>query len=378
MKFNYQKKNEYFDSLINNKDLMWMGQNTNHIPSHKAVKESLIKSIHDEEYHVYAPPLGLEELRELVLNHLNLKNNDCFITDGAVSALSHVCNSLIDIGDEFLTTDPTWIWPTLFSRHSGGVITQIPIYDHQSNFKITASAIEKNISPKTKILYLVDPNNPLGTTIDKAEIEAIAEIAKSNDIYVLHDCTYRDFARNHTFFNHYYPEGTVTIWSFSKWLGIAGLRVGALLAPPQLVEKFSKNPPNILGSNIISQRGAIAGLKYFTEWFPEVNLIQRNNQQIIYESVKNIDELSMPIYPSESNFVIVEINSGSFSPESLTRSFLEKNIMIRQGKYHSEKFGHKFVKISLSVPTEWAKSFSDYLPDRVNAAKNFNDDTSLF
>lgn len=378
MDLNYQKKNKYFDSLINNKNLMWMGQNTNHIPSHEAVKESLIKSIHDEEYHVYAPPLGLEELRELVLAHLNLKQNDCFITDGAVSALSNVCNSLISENDEFLTTDPTWIWPTLFTKQSGGLVTQIPIYDHQTNFKVKASDIEQHITPKTKILYLVDPNNPLGTTIDESEVEAIAKIAKSNNIYILHDCTYRDFAYKHTFFNHFYPEGTITIWSFSKWLGIAGLRVGALLSTPHLIEKLSKCPPNILGSNIISQRGAIAGLKHFTEWFPEVNSIQRDNQRIIYESIRNIDELSMPIFPSDSNFVIVEINSPEISPESLTKSFLEKNIMIRQGSYHSEKFGHKFVKISLTVPTDWAESFAHFLPDRIISAKNINNVNDLF
>jgi len=72
------------------------------------------------------------------------------------------------------------------------------------------------------------------------------------------------------------------------------------------------------------------------------------------------------------------MNSSEISPESLTKSFLEKNIMIRQGSYHSEKFGHKFVKISLTVPTDWAESFSYFLPDRITAAKNFNNDTDLF
>ena len=69
---NYDKRNLFFDELHNQKDLKWLGQNTNHMRSHEYVISEMIKSIKSEEYHSYAPPLGLEELRKLVRNHLGL------------------------------------------------------------------------------------------------------------------------------------------------------------------------------------------------------------------------------------------------------------------------------------------------------------------
>ena len=84
---NYNKRNLFFDDLHNQKDLKWLGQNTNHFNSHDYVISEMIQSIKSQEFHHYAPPLGLEELRTLVLNRLGLTNLVSLITDGAVSGL---------------------------------------------------------------------------------------------------------------------------------------------------------------------------------------------------------------------------------------------------------------------------------------------------
>ena len=69
---NYDKRNIYFDQLNNQEDLKWFGQNTNHFESHKYVIDEMVNSIKKQEFNKYAPPLGLEELRNLILDHLSL------------------------------------------------------------------------------------------------------------------------------------------------------------------------------------------------------------------------------------------------------------------------------------------------------------------
>ena len=64
----FQKRNKHFEALVANPDLIWMGQNTNHLPTHPAVKQAMIATIENEDYHAYAPPIGLEELRALMLS----------------------------------------------------------------------------------------------------------------------------------------------------------------------------------------------------------------------------------------------------------------------------------------------------------------------
>lgn len=367
---NYNKRNLYFDDLHNQKDLKWLGQNTNHYKSHDYVISEMIQSIKSEEFHYYAPPLGLEELRTLVLNRLGLKNLVSLITDGAVSALYHICKELCSSTEQLITTDPTWAWPIHFAQSTGAEVIQIPIFGKEYNYTLDPDRLKGYISKNTKLLYLVDPNNPLGTCFSKEQILKIVEIAEDNDITIIHDCTYRDFADDHHLIANYYPENTITIWSFSKWLGLAGMRLGTIVTSEKIMEKIGQFPPNILGSNIVAQRGAIAGLKIMDEWFPRVFKLQRENQKNVFEMINNTKGFEIPIYPSNGNFVIIEIDDEEITPEAISSCYAEHKILVRQGSYHTKEFGNKFVKVSLSVPKEWVDEFINLFPSIISKSKN--------
>lgn len=98
---------------------------------------------------------------------------------------------------------------------------------------------------------------------------------------VLHDCTYRDFADDHVLAARFYPEGAITTYSFSKWLGLAGLRIGAVVANKAIIERLAAYSSATLGSSVIAQRAAQAGLAVKKEWMREVQRIQRRNQAAI-------------------------------------------------------------------------------------------------
>jgi aspartate/methionine/tyrosine aminotransferase len=190
----FEIRNAHFDRLVNSSDLRWMGQNTNHATPHPAVLAAMEKCIRDEEFHIYAPPAGLEELRQGIIDDLGLQGLSALVSDGAVASLYHACHTLLRPGDEFITTDPTWNWPMAFARSVGASVKQIPIYGTEYGYRLSPERLAAAITDKTRIIYLVDPNNPLGTACTADEIAAIAAIAKKAGAYLIHDCTYRHFA----------------------------------------------------------------------------------------------------------------------------------------------------------------------------------------
>jgi len=374
----FEVRNRHFDRLFNNRALMWLGQNTNHLPSHPSVLDAMIESIRSEEWHAYAPPAGMQELRELILADLGLPDAAALVTDGGVEALYHICRTLAGPGTEFLTTDPGWKWPMEFAKAQGASVVEIPIYKPENAYKLTPAQLEAAVTPKTRIFYLVDPNNPLGVCYTREEIDAFAAIVKRAGAWFVHDCTYRHFADSHTLAARFYPEKTITVYSFSKWLGLAGLRVGAMIAAPDALERLAAAPPNNLGSNVVSQRGAIAGLKVLKTWFPEVNRIQRRNQAEIVKACAGVPGLKVAVYPSQANFLVLECIDAGIKPEALCRAYADEGIMIRQGTYHTPTFGHRFVKVSTTVPESWADAFCAKLPAAVEKARSIRDAGPLF
>jgi histidinol-phosphate aminotransferase len=376
----FEQRNAHFDRLFATENLLWLGQNTNHLPMHPRVRRALLDSIESEEFHAYAPPGGFIALIDAIVGDLQLsrETTSALVTDGAVAALATVCLALCESDTNFVTTDPGWKWPLQFAREKGAEVREIPIYGPEHNYRLSAKQLSETVDAKTRIIYLVDPNNPLGICYTAEEIRAFCDIARSVGAYVLHDCTYRDFADHHTLAATVYPERSLTIYSFSKWLGLAGLRVGAVVASNELIDRLAKKSTATLGSSVIAQRAAIAGLEVKSEWMPRLQSVQRRNQAAIKSAVDNIKGLHIPVYPSNGNFVVIECAELGLRPEALATVFAERGIMIRQGAYHTPRFGSRFVKVSTSVPAEWVDAFCGYLPDAIEAARGLNDVPELF
>ena len=368
----FEEKNAYFDRLSRNPSLRWLGQNTNHLPLPPEVRAAMIEAIDSDAIRAYAPPLGIEALRAGILADLGLDGVSAMVTDGAIEGLYHACRTLVGPGDEFVTTDPGWHWPVRFAAAAGARVVEIPIYDPAQSFKLTPEQLREAITECTRLVYLVDPNNPLGICYEAGEIEAFGAICREAGAYLIHDCTYRHFAYDHTLAARFYPERTITTYSFSKWLGLAGLRVGAIVSAPDVIEMLASAPPNNLGSNVLSQRAALAGLGVKARWFPEVQRVQRANQAAIREAVANVEGLSMPVYPSNGNFVIVDVTASGVAPEALVEACQRRDIMIRQGAYHTERFASRFVKVSTTVPEAWMRELCELLPEVLETARGIN------
>jgi aspartate/methionine/tyrosine aminotransferase len=167
-------RNRHFENLFSNASLVWMGQNTNHIPTHPKVREALRRAVEDESFHAYAPPAGIEALRDGIVADLGLEGFSALVSDGAVAALGTACRALCRPGRRFVTTDPSWKWPLLFARQAGMEVVEIPIYGTEYGWRLSPARLAEAVDAKTDIIYLVDPNNPLGTCATPEEIAGFA------------------------------------------------------------------------------------------------------------------------------------------------------------------------------------------------------------
>ena len=332
-----------------------------------------MRSIEGGEFNAYAPPLGFEALRRAIVADLGTPGAEALVTEGGVNALAMICRARCKPGTTLVTTDPTWKWPCLFARQQGAEVIEIPIYDPACDYRLTPAALKANVDERTAIIYLVDPNNPLGIRYTREEIEGFAAIARDCGALLVHDCTYRDFADGHHPALHAAPEGAVVSMSFSKWLGLAGMRIGALVAAPALFEEFARASTSVLGASVVAQRAAQAGLSVKAEWMAKVRPIDAANKAMIAEAIRGIDGLHLPIFPSHGNFLVLETIDAGIRPEALVECFRRKGIMIRQGTYHTARFGDRFVKVSTSVPSAWVEKFCSLLGEMVAQARTLNE-----
>ena len=194
----------------------------------------------------------------------------------------------------------------------------------------------------TKMVILIDPLNPLGSSYTKEELKEFAQIAIENDLYLLHDVTYKDFARQHFLVEKYAPGQTLTIYSFSKIFGMAGLRIGSVVSSKDIIDVIKNAVINDLGVNIIAQYGAIAGLKSKHNWEDNIREISFNNQRLIKEMVDTIDGVFLPVYPSDANMMVIDVSQTGINPKELSNYLYNQGIFAREGEYTSELFGNRY------------------------------------
>ena len=353
------KENKFFQDIYDNDKMVWLGQNTNHFPTYEAIKSAMIQSIMNEDYHKYPPPYGLEELRALILQDLNLNSNlTVHITEGGTESLYQVTRSLLKPGDIMISSDPGYYVIHRFAELSGAKVLDLPIYSEDNDYKLTPEMVNEAIDKRAKMLTLVDPLNPLGVSYTPKEVKAFCEIAQDAGIYVLNDVTYRDLAKSHTLAADFYPEGTITIYSFSKNCGLAGLRLGAHIATDTLLASMSEYKINDLGTSIIAQVAGVAALKNKVDWLPKVVAITTENQLLIKNAVDKIEGASLPVYPSHGSMMVIDISETGSTPETIADEMLRRGFFIRAASYTTRRFTDRYVRVSFSVPKVQVENFT--------------------
>jgi aspartate/methionine/tyrosine aminotransferase len=343
------------------REVAWMSQNTNTLPVHPGILKAIQRSIDEREFNLYPRRGGVAGLADGIRTDLGLKDVDVLPTNGGIEGEYIATRTFLRSGDEVLSTDPSFLPLHDQVAMSGAKALEVDIY--REPYVLTAEMANEALTPATKVLLLIDPNNPLGSGYSKSQVRGLAEVAQDHGLWLIDDVTYRDFNPDHALAAPFYPEKTLTSYSFSKGPGLAGMRVGAILGPSEAIRSMQKFDTNVLGVNVVAQRAAFASLETKKEWLADVRRTCDRNQATIRRTVDKVDGASLPVYPSKANMFVIDLAPTGVNPEEVERRLLfDYLVHTRAGSYLSRKHGGKFLRVSFTVSEADCKRFADAFP----------------
>ena len=198
--------------------------------------------------HRYAPPQGIASLREALAARVRERTatettpEDVLITAGATGALGTVAGALLSPGDEVLVLAPYWPLIAGIVRSFHGIPVPVPYLGVVTSPAEGVAAVDARHTSRTVALYLSTPNNPTGGALDRDEIEALVDWARSRELWLLADEVYEDYLYEgeHVYARSLAPERTFAAYSFSKAYGMAGNRCGYVVGPGDLMAQLLK------------------------------------------------------------------------------------------------------------------------------------------
>lgn len=238
-------------------------------PTPANIKDATKKAL-DDNFTRYTAAGGVPALLEAITNwhRANLGTDygkaECIASIGGKHAIFNVMAAVLDHGDEVVLPVPYWVTFYDVVNYHGGRCVQVNT-EESDGYRLTAAAIEKALSPKTRVVIVNSPNNPSGAVVDRAEFEKIYELTSSRGILLMTDECYCKFVYESEPFSIASLPGAkpnvVVVGSLSKTFAMTGWRIGYTLGPKDLVAAINNlqshstsNPTSIV------QKAAIEAL----------------------------------------------------------------------------------------------------------------------
>jgi aminotransferase len=221
----------------------------------------------------YTSNLGLLKLREAIAlsveKHFHVAyhpGTEILIGVGVSEAMDLAFRALIDPGDEVIYHEPCYVSysPGIALAHGVPVAVSCRPED---GFSVTAEAVERAITPKSKVLVLNFPTNPTGGTMSRAELEKIAEVVRRRNLMVMTDEIYAEltFEGEHVSIASLpgMKARTIFLHGFSKAYAMTGFRIGYACGPPELIDAMMRiHQYSMLCASIISQEAALEAIQH--------------------------------------------------------------------------------------------------------------------
>jgi len=198
--------------------------------------------------HQYCDTQGLPELVEALTDRVRERSGlpwereSVLVTAGATAGLGCAVGALASPGDEVLILAPFWPLIRGIVQAAGATPVEVPFYDRVDSVAGALEAVRARASDRTVALYVSTPSNPTGRVLPGDWLEALADLARREDWWLLADEVYQDFVYTgeHVPLAPLAPERTLSSFSFSKAYGMAGNRVGYLVGPAECIAQAQK------------------------------------------------------------------------------------------------------------------------------------------
>jgi len=234
--------------------------------------------------HRYVDTQGIPPLLDAIVGKVRARNElaceraNVLVTGGATGGLAAAIGALVSPGEEVLILSPYWPLIRGIVQSFRAIPVEVPFYDCVESATEAVARVRARRSPRSVALYVSTPSNPTGRVLPADWLEALAGLARHEDLWILSDEVYEDYVYRgaHVSIGRFAPERTCTVFSFSKAYGMAGNRVGYLVAPPEAAAAARKIATHTLyHPPTAGQLAAQAALEHGAAWVERSRLRYR-------------------------------------------------------------------------------------------------------
>ncbi|MBC7766078.1 MAG: histidinol-phosphate transaminase [Hyphomonadaceae bacterium] len=319
-------------------DVIKLASNENPLGCSEKAKKAVIQAL--EQAALY-PDSNFTDLRQKLAAQFGLLPTQFFFGAGSDGIIEMIPHAFLNHGDQAVMSATTFPLYQTNTKIAGGQCVIVPL---DADYCYDLDAMAAKITPKTKIVWLCNPNNPTGTTYSKAAQEKfLAQVP--HDVLVVIDEAYYEYVAQDDFPDslallEQYPN-IIILRTFSKIYGLASMRIGYAIAHPDIIAALEKvrGPFNV---STLAQVAALASLD-------DPDFLQHSinhNAQNLQFLVKQFTQMGLKCLPSATNFVMV--NTGVDS-RVLFPQLLQKGVIVRPGHLYGMD---TFLRISVGTLSE--------------------------
>lgn len=294
-----------------------LASNENPLGASPKAIEALLRSL--EGLNLYSN--GGLDLREVLAREFDVKVENVIAGSGSEGIVSNIIRTFLCDDDEVLTTEAAFIGFQVLARSRGVKYRTVPYRD----WRYELGGLARQINSHTKIIYLANPNNPTGTIFSRHEFEEFYRQVPERVLIIL-DEAYFEYAKDNPQYPdsmHYRHDNVITLRTFSKAYGLAGVRIGYAFAHEELIRNLLKvklpfepsSPAQAAGIGALSDHEFLR------------RSLELNSRGVKYLT-SGLEEIGLPVPPSQANFVMTVLPTEA-EAQRIFEELLAQGVVIR-------------------------------------------------
>ncbi|UCG13756.1 MAG: histidinol-phosphate transaminase [Deltaproteobacteria bacterium] len=318
-------------------DSIKLASNENPLGSSPRALEAV--RIHLENLRRYPDGSGFY-LKQRLSRLLGVPQTAIVLGNGSNEIIDLAIRTFVQPGDEVLMSDPTFLVYRLMTQAVGGR----PVQVSQKGFAHDLKSMAAAVSSRTRMVFLDNPNNPSGTVISREDFEAFRSQIPA-DVLIVLDEAYIEFADPElTVSGTEYVDdlpSVITLRTFSKAYGLAGLRIGYGIMPPEVAGYVNRvrQPFNV---NSLAQVAALAALDD-GQFLQETLQVVREGLAFLYKELAN---MQLRALPTQTNFLLIDVGGDG---KKIYEAMLRRGVIVRA----MSSYGlNNYIRISVGKPDE--------------------------
>ena len=324
-------------------------------PATRTVQEAIDRSA--SKANVYGNP-SCQLLRAALADHWALKQEQIICGNGSEELLDVIGRVFARAHDEILISEFGYIQFPIVANRVGATLVKAP----ETHYTTSVDALLENVTEKTRLVFLANPNNPTGTMVDESELRRLLGSLPSTTVLVI-DLAYGEFAGDnycdamHGLVSEF--DNVIVTRTFSKAYGLAGLRIGWLYAPQWMIPALYA-ARGMGTANAVAQAAAVAAIEDFESMRSRVKIIVEERERV----QQRLSSMGVVVVASSANFVMAALDRAEVDRADIDRDdvvcdaessadaltahlYDDAGILVNQTR---EAGLEKFIRFSISIP----------------------------